>query len=212
MKLLLALFTLVSFASLGQDAKSQAILDELSTKMKSHQSFYVEFSVNIANSSTGTNENETGKGWVKGNKFYGSFGDNTIISNGVKTWTVIKEEKTVYITDADEEDDEMLNPKKLMTLWESGFKNKYGKETSIGSEKVDMIYLYPKNAGSVDYHTIVLYISQANNELRKVLVKMKDGTRMTYKLNKYTANPSVPDSKFIYNKTKFPGYTEISDY
>ncbi len=212
MKLLLALFTLVSFASIGQDAKSQAILDDLSKKMKSHNSFYMEFSVNIKNSNTGTNENETGKGWVKGDKFYGSFGDNTIISNGTKTWTVIKEEKTVYITDADEEDDEMLNPKKLMTLWETGFKNKYGKETTIGSEKVDLIYLYPKNPGSVDYHTIMIYVSKSSKELKKVVVKMKDGTVMTYKLSKYTANPSVPDSKFVYNKAKFPGYEEISDF
>lgn len=211
MKFILALFTLVSFTSFSQDAKSQAILDELSKKMKSHSSFYMEFSVNIKNSSTGTDENEIGKGWVKGDKFYGSFGDNTIISNGTKTWTVIKEEKTVYITDADEDDDEMLNPKKLMTLWETGFKNKYGKETTIGSEKADVIYLYPKNPGSVDYHTITIYIAQGSQELKQVNVKMKDGTKMTYKLTKYTANPSVSDSKFIYNKAKFPGYIEISD-
>lgn len=211
MKFLLALFTLLTFSSFAQDSKSQAILDKLSSKMKSQSSFYIEFSVNIKNSSTGTNQNETGKGWVKGDKFYGSFGDNTIISNGTKTWTVIKEEKTVYETDADDSDDEMLNPKKLMTLWENGFKNKYGKETSIGSEKVDLIYLYPKSPGSVDYHTIKLYISQSSGDLKKVVLKMKDGTEMTYKLTKFTSNPSIDDSKFVYDSKKYPGYTKISD-
>lgn len=211
MKFILALFTLITFTSFGQDAKSQAILDKLSKKIKGQTSFYIEFSVNIKNSGTGTNENETGKGWVKGDKFYGSFGDNTIISNGVKTWTIVKEEKSVYITDASDDDDEMLNPKKLMTMWESGFKNKYGKETTIGDEKVDLIYLYPKNAGSVDYHTIYLYISPSKNELRKVIMKMKDGTTMTYKLTKYTSNPTIEDSKFVYDEKKYPGYTEIED-
>lgn len=212
MKFILALFTLISLTSFGQDAKSQAILDKLSKKVKSHTSFYVEFSVNIKNEATGTNDNETGKGWVKGDKYYGSFGDNTIISNGTKTWTIIKEEKAVYITDASEDDDEMINPKKLMTLWETGFKNKYGTETTLGSEKVDVIYLYPKSPGSVDYHTIKLYISQTKNELKKVVVKMKDGTVMTYKLTKYTANPTISDSKFVYDKQKYPGYEEISDF
>lgn len=211
MKLVLTLFTLLTFVSFGQDTKSQGILDNLSKKIKSHTSFYVEFSANIKNTSTGTDEDETGKGWVKGDKYYASFGDNTIISNGKKTWTVVKEEKTVYEADADEEDDDMMNPKKLMTIWESGFKNKYGKEKQLNGEAVHEIYLYPKSPGSVDYHTVVLYISKTKNELKKVLLKMKDGTRMTYRLTKYTANPEINDSKFIYEAKKYPGYTVVRD-
>jgi outer membrane lipoprotein-sorting protein len=211
MKLVLTFFTLLTFVSFGQDTKSQGILDNLSKKIKSHTSFYVEFSANIKNTSTGTDEDETGKGWVKGDKYYASFGDNTIISNGKKTWTVVKEEKTVYEADADEEDDDMMNPKKLMTIWESGFKNKYGKEKQLNGEAVHEIYLYPKSPGSVDYHTVVLYISKTKNELKKVLLKMKDGTRMTYRLTKYTANPEINDSKFIYEAKKYPGYTVVRD-
>lgn len=211
MKLVLTLFTLLTFVSFGQDTKSQGILDKLSKKIKAHTSFYVEFSANIKNTSTGTDEDETGKGWVKGDKYYASFGDNTIISNGKKTWTVVKEEKTVYEADADEEDDDMMNPKKLMTIWESGFKNKYGKEKQLNGEAVHEIYLYPKSPGSVDYHTVVLYISKTKNELKKVLLKMKDGTRMTYRLTKYTANPEINDSKFIYEAKKYPGYTVVRD-
>ncbi len=206
--LLSLIFGLQSFA---QDEKAQPILDKLSAKMKSQNSFYVEFSANIKNSSLGTEENETGKGWVKGDKYYASFGENTIISNGVKTWTIVKEEKSVYETDADEDDEESINPKKLMTIWESGFKNKYGKETTLGSETVHVIYLYPKNAGAVEYHTIVLYISKTSNELKKVVMKMKDGTVMTYKLTKFEANPEISDSKFVFDVKKYPGYTLIRD-
>lgn len=207
--LLIALF--VGTQSFAQDAKAQGILDKLSAKMKTQTSFYVEFSANVKNSAVGTDENETGKGWVKGEKYYASYGENTIISNGVKTWTIVKEEKAVYETDADDADEENINPKKLMTIWESGFKNKYGKETTIGSETVHLIYLYPKNPGSVDYHTIMLYISKEGNELKKVIMKMKDGTNMTYKLTKFEANPSVSDSKFVFDANKYPGYTIIRD-
>lgn len=207
--LLLTLF--IGLTTNAQDEKAQGILDKLSSKMKSTNSFYVEFSANIKNSNVGTEENESGKGWVKGDKYYASYGENTIISNGVKTWTIVKEEKAVYETDADEEDEESINPKKLMTIWESGFKNKYGKETAIGSEAVHMIYLYPKNPGSVDYHTIVIYVSKDSNELKKVIMKMKDGTNMTYKLTKFESNPTVSDSKFVFDSSKYPGYTVIRD-
>lgn len=206
--LLSFLFGIQSFA---QDTKAQEILDKLSSKIKSQNSFYIEFSANVKNSAVGTDESETGKGWVKGDKYYASYGENTIISNGVKTWTIVKEEKSVYETDADEDDEESINPKKLMTIWESGFKSKYGKETTLGSETVHMIYLYPKNAGSVEYHTILLYISKDANELKKVIMKMKDGTNMTYKLTKFESNPTISDSKFVFDAKKYPGYTIIRD-
>ncbi len=211
MKFLASLFIILSFTSFGQDAKSQGILDKLSTKMKGQKSFYIEFTANIKNTSNGTNESETGKGWVKGNKFYASYGDNTIISNGVKTWTVVKEEKSVYETDANEDDEESMNPKKLMTIWESGFKNKYEKEDKLNNEAVHVINLYPKVPSKVDYHTITLYISKASNELKKAVMKTKDGTTMTYTLTKFTSNPTVEDTKFVFDIKKYPGYTLIKD-
>lgn len=211
MKFLAMLFVVLSFNSFGQDAKSQGILDKLSTKMKGQKSFYIEFTANIKNTSSGTNESETGKGWVKGEKFYASYGDNTIISNGTKTWTIVKEEKSVYETDANDGDEETMNPKKLMTIWESGFKNKYEKEDKLNNEAVHVINLYPKNAGKVDYHTITLYISKTSNELKKAVMKAKDGTVMTYTLTKFTSNPTVEDSKFVFDIKKYPGYTLIKD-
>ena len=211
MKLFLTLLVLLSFNSFGQDAKSQGILDKLSTKMKGQKSFYIEFTANIKNATNGSNESETGKGWVKGDKFYASYGDNTIISNGIKSWTIVKEEKSVYETDANEAGDEGMNPKKLMTIWESGFKNKYEKEDKLNNEVVHVIYLYPKNPAKVDYHTIILYISKTSNELKKAIMKAKDGTVMTYTLTKFQSNPTIEDTKFVFDIKKYPGYTLIKD-
>jgi outer membrane lipoprotein-sorting protein len=212
MKYLFILLSLVvsSAAVYAQDAKAQGILDKVSTKIKNQKSFYVEFSATITNSSSGRNETVTGKGWVKGNKFCASYGENTIISNGVKTWTVVKEEKTVYETDASD-DSETMNPKKLMTMWESGFKNKYDKEEKLGDEMVHVIYLYPKNAAKADYHTIILYIGKDDNELKKAIMKSNDGTKMTYSLTKFTSNPAVEDSKFVFDIHKYPGYQVVKD-
>jgi outer membrane lipoprotein-sorting protein len=213
MKLILSICLVVLGATtaFGQDAKSQGILDKLSTKMKGMKSFYIEFSANIKNADSGQNDNETGKGWVKGNKFYASYGENTIISNGVKTWTVIKEEKSVYESDASEDDEESMNPKKLMTIWETGFKNKFDKEDKLNGESVNVISLFPKNPSKNDFHTIVLYIAKTDNELKKAVMKAKDGTTMTYSLTKFTSNPDVDDAKFVFDKKKYPGYPVIKD-
>ncbi len=213
MKLILSICLVVlgTTVSFGQDAKSQGILDKLSTKMKGLKSFYIEFNANIKNTDSGQNENETGKGWVKGNKFCASYGENTIISNGVKTWTVIKEDKSVYESDASEDDEESMNPKKLMTIWETGFKNKFDKEDKLSGETVSVISLFPKTPSKSDFHTIVLYVGKADNELKKAIMKTKDGTTMTYSLTKFTTNPDVDDSKFVFDKKKYPGYPVIKD-
>ena len=214
MKLILFAFCILTVTAFGQetkDAKSQGILDKLSTKMKGMKSFYIEFSANIKNTSTGTNETSTGKGWVKDKKYYASYGDNTIICNGLKTWTIVKEEKSVYESDANETDADAINPKKLLTIWETGFKNKYEKEETLNGETVHVINLYPKDPKKVEYHTIILYISKSTNELKKAILKSKDGTVMTYSLTKFTANEVIDDSKFVFDPKKYPGYPIIKD-
>ena len=121
----LLLFIILSFTNFtfSQDIKSQGVLDKLSIKMKALKSFYLEFNAIIKNPDNGINENQNGNGWVKGNKYNATYAGNTIISNGMKTWTIIKEDKTVYESDANDDNDG-INPKKIMTIWETGFKNK----------------------------------------------------------------------------------------
>jgi outer membrane lipoprotein-sorting protein len=211
MKLVVFLFTLLFFCSFAQDSKSQGILNKLSAKIKGYNSFYLEFSANVKNTTNGTNTNQSGKGWVKGQKYYATYGSNTIISNGIKTWTVIKDEKAVYESDANSSDDEMINPKKLMTIWETGFKNKYMKESKLNNQVVHVIDLYPKNPASVQYKYIKLYILKSTTELKKAILKTKDGTTMVYNLTKFTANPTVEDSKFVFDIKKYPGYKVIKD-
>jgi outer membrane lipoprotein-sorting protein len=191
----------------AQDNKSQTILNDLSKKMKGYKSFYLEFKASIKNPDTGVNENVTGKGWVQGDKFHTVYGDNTIISNGIKIWVVSKEDKAVYISSATDDDEETLNPKKLMSIWESGFNNKYIKEE--GGNHV--IHLFPKNPGKSEYHTIVLKISVNEKEIRAVEVRLKDGTKMVYEVVKFDGNVEIPTSKFVYDKRNFPGYQEVDN-
>jgi len=196
--------------SFGQDTKSQAILDKLSLKMKSYKTFYIEFSALIKNTTSGQNDNEIGKGWVKGDKYFANYNDNTIISNGVTTWSIVKEDKSVYEADSDDSE-ESLNTKKLMTIWENDFKNKYTKEGKLNNELVHVINLTPKQLDKSDYSSIVLYISKSKNELKKVIMKLKDNTTMTFSLTKLTVNLAIDDTKFIFDKKKYPGFSVIKD-
>ena len=193
------------------DEKSQKILDQLSKDIKALTSFKLDFSIHIKNATTGEDSNEKGSGTVKGDKFTATLGQNQIISNGIKIWTVVKEEKVVYESEADDEDEESINPKKIMTIWETGFKNKYAGEETINGKKVHVINLYPTNPGEVQYHTVILYVDQTSNELQKAIMKTKDGTTMTYTINTFTKNTPVTDDQFVYDPRKFVGFQLIRD-
>jgi outer membrane lipoprotein-sorting protein len=40
---------------------------------------------------------------------------------------------------------------------------------------------------------------------------MKNGTIMTYTLTKFTENPTIDDSQFVYNPKQYPGYELVKD-
>lgn len=205
----IALTTSTLFAQ--NDEKSEKILNSMSSEIKQLNSFYVEFDMQVKNATTGEDSKQSGSGYVKGDKYYATLGQNILISNAQKNWTVVKEEKVTYQSDAQEEDEESINPKKLMTIWETGFKSKYEKEETLNGKKVHIINLFPTNPGEVSYHTITLYIGVENNDLTKAVMKTKDGSNMTYTISKFEKNKDVSDSKFVYNPQKFPGFKLIRD-
>ena len=194
----------------AQDKKAESVLNKVSKKMKALKCFYVEFNSIVKNKSNGKAENKNGSGWVKGNKYNASFAGNTIISNGMKTWTIIKEDKTVYESDANN-DGESINPKKIMTIWETGFKNKYEKEEVLNGEAVHVINLFPKNPSKSEFSSIIIYISKSSNSMKKAIMKSKDGTTITYSVTKFQENPSIKDTKFVFEKKNYPGYPVIKD-
>jgi outer membrane lipoprotein-sorting protein len=97
-----------------------------------------------------------------------------------------------------------------MTLWESGFNNAYSNESTLNGKTVHVISLTPKNTKAT-YKSISLYIEKATNDLSKAIMTSKDGTVMTYSVTKFTSNPVVEDTKFIYDRKKYPGYKEVKE-
>jgi len=212
MKVVLTSLFLSAFFMFAQsDAKADKILDALSKEVKGLNSFYMEFMLEIKNNATGENSKQQGNGYVKGEKFNATLDKNEIVSNGMKIWTIVHEEKVVYESDADDEDEESINPKKLLTIWETGFKSKYDKEDVVDGKKVHVINLFPINPAEVQYHTITLFIDAGGKDLNKAIMKTKDGTTMTYKVSKMSKNLQIDEKKFVYDARKFPGYQLIRD-
>ena len=201
----------LSLPSIGQtDAKAKAILDNVSKVTKTYKTIKLSYSLSIT--SPGNSPiNQKGEAYLKGDKYFIKTPDQSIFSNGLKVWTLIQSDNECYVSDVDEEDDDFIKPSKLLRIWEKGFTYKYSKEMDYKGKKVHEIFLYPKDKKNSKYHTIILKIDKVKNQVVHVHVKGKDGTHMKYSLTSFEKNISIPDSKFIFNKAKYPGVTVIEE-
>jgi outer membrane lipoprotein-sorting protein len=210
--LLLALVAIISTNAIAQnsdyDPKAKVILDELSKKAKEYKTISIEFVTIIKGRDI--NETRKGKAMVKGDKYYYESADQKVFCDGKSVWNYTSDENECYIEKLSNIDDE-LNPTKMLTIWESGFKYQFVKEATENGKVIQEIKLFPKDAQKNKYHTIILKIDKAKKEVQKVIIKGKDGLDMTFEIKKFETNKEIPDNTFVFEKTKFPGVVVIDN-
>lgn len=204
--LLLASVFLLTMTTKGQDdTRSRAIVDKLVAKSKTWTSFEAEFTTRLQSTKDKLDVKQNGVIKSKGKKFNLVLGTNTIINDGAALYTYNKDNNEVTISDPGEMDQEM-DPSKLFTLYEKGFKSQFVEEKADATGAVlQTIKLFPIDAAKKPYHTIVLTVDKTKEEARQVQIMYKDGNVVTYSLKRFVANPALADALFVFDKTKFPG-------
>ena len=187
-----------------KDKEAKVILDKLGKELKGYKSMIIDFKLTIK--SADLNETQTGKAYTKGDKFFYTTEDRDVYSDGESVWTHVKEDNECYI-DAVEDLDGGINPSEIMTIWDKNFKYK-----KIGTKDgITEIRLYPTNPSESKYHTVILKIDEAKNELKKITIKTKEAVTIQFKIVKLTPNTTISDSKFTWVKAKHPGVEEIDN-
>lgn len=215
MKNLLSLFAataLLATSSLHaqDDPKSKAVIDKLIAKSKAWTSFEAEFASSLVNSASKLNVKQEGNVRVKGKLFHLALTDNTVINDGKAIYTYSKKSNEVTISDPADMDKE-LDPTKLFTIYEQGFKSQFVEEKKATDGTVEqVIKLFPLEPGKKPYHTVIMTIDKAKVEPRGVKVLYKDGNEVTYTLKKFTPNVDLFESVFVFDKAKYPG-VEVND-
>lgn len=192
------------------DPKSKAVIDKLIAKSKAWTSFEADFVSVLVNNASKLNVKQTGNVRVKGKLFNLALTDNTVINDGKAIYTYSKKSNEVTISDPADMDKE-LDPTKLFTIYEQGFKSQFVEEKKAADGTVEqVIKLFPLEPGKKPYHTVIMTIDKAKVEPRAVKVLYKDGNEVTYTLNKFTPNVDLFESVFTFDKSKYPG-VELND-
>lgn len=190
--------------SQGPEAvKAKQVLDKVSAKTKGYSTLKAEFSFTLENLQANITDTHSGSIVIKGDKYKVTIMGVDNYFDGKALWMHMKEAGEVNISDPAEMDDEMLNPAKVFSMYESGFKYMYVGEDIIKGKKVDVVDLFPEKRDK-EYSRIRLSIYQDNLQFARIAQMGKDGTNYLIDINKMEVNQPFPDSFFTFDPIKHP--------
>jgi len=194
-----------------QDPKAKGILDELSKTTKAYKTITADYAFIILNKEKKQVEKQAHKVQVKGNKFKLDIPGNTIVCDGTTLWNYNKDAKEVTIKTFESTNEDQLNPSKIFTIYESGYKFKYNKEEKVGTAMCHVIDLYPSvKPEKKKFHTVQIYIDKVKKQVVKMVMQMKDGGQNVYEIKTFKPNAEIADPVFVFD-TKGLKPDQISD-
>lgn len=188
------------FNAQDQDTKAKAILDDLSKITKTYKTILSDYGFTILNKDGKQLEKQTGKVQIKGDKFKLEIPGNTIVCNGKTIWNHNKDAKEVTIKNFDATNEDQLNPSKIFTMYEKGYKFKSENDEKIGNVNCSVIDLYPADKPEKKkFHTIKLYVDKAKKQVVQLIMLMKDGGKQIYAVKTFKPNSEMPDALFVFD-------------
>lgn len=192
------------------DAKAKSILTQVSKKYRAYDVVKTEFVFTLDNQQAKIKETQQGTLYVKANanKYKVVMTDQELISDGKSQWTYLKEDKEVQVTEVDNSSD-AINPAKIFTLYEQGFKYLYTGESKIGGKVYQMIDLSPIDTKR-PYFKIRLSIDKNAKQIANAVIFEKSGNKYTYAIKSFVPNVKIAESTFSFDAKKYPG-VEVVD-
>ncbi len=216
-KLLILLFTIGTITVFGQskntystsadaDPKAKATLDKLRKKYESFNSLEATFTLTIEVPEQ-PEEIQQGTLAQKGDKYRLELNDQHVYSDGQSLWLYLKNNNEVQINNVDEtsEEGEILSPKDMLKIYEKeNYTYALTKAFTENGRLVEQIEFKPLDEYS-EYAKLRLTVDKKNNDIARIKVFSKDGSRYTLEMTSLTPNKNFQDSYFVFNPDNFPG-------
>ena len=198
--LLIALSTIL----FAQDQVAKDVLDKLSTTTKSYKNMTIGFDFIFENTSQNIKETQKGILILEDENFRLEMDAQTIITDGENQWVYLADMNEVQVMEYDPEDD-IMNPNKLFTIYEKGYKYTYVGAESEKGKRLQIIDLFPEESGA--FMKITLAVDAAKNQLYKITIHDKNGGTYTYSITAFSSKTTIKPLTF--NSTDFPGVEVI---
>ncbi|MDR2843489.1 MAG: outer-membrane lipoprotein carrier protein LolA [Candidatus Symbiothrix sp.] len=193
-----------------KDARAKEYLDKSSEAFTKAGALSVHFTLNIKDVSKNVSESFEGDIELKGAKFHLNTPDMETWFDGKTQWALQKNYDELTITEPSAEELQVINPASLFMLYKKGCNYTYlGEKKSENGKPVHEIALMPQAKNS-EMTKIILQIGSTDFMPVKIHISYKNKMENSIHIAKYQKQSNLPDSKFVFDKKKYPN-AEIID-
>jgi outer membrane lipoprotein-sorting protein len=200
----IALFFVV-FSSSAQDKKAKALLDQVTSKVKSYDNIAIDFKYSLQNAKENINQDSKGNVTLKGNMYVLNFMGVTKLYDGKKTYTIVPEDEEITVSKLNENDDNAITPSKMLTFFNSGYKYTMDIIQDVKGRKIQYVKLVPMNTKD-QRKEILLGIDIQTKHIYNLIEFGKKGTKTTLTVNSFKTNQPLSKNQFTFVPSKYPNY------
>ncbi|WP_157485283.1 LolA family protein [Flavobacterium sp. ACAM 123] len=203
--ILIAFILLFSFSIQAQDKRAKALLDQVTTKVRSYDNIAIDFKYSLNNAKENINQDSKGNVTMKNNQYVLNFMGITKIFDGKKTYTIVPEDEEISISSFNEKDESAITPSKMLTFFNSGYKYSMDILQDVRGRKIQYIKLIPTNSKD-QRKEILLGIDVQTKHIYNLIEMGKNGTKTTLTVNSFKTNQPLSKNQFIFVESKYPNY------
>lgn len=199
-------FICLSFTMFSQnDAKAQALLDEVSAKVKSYENINIDFKYVLTNTSENINQETRGSVVMAGNKYKLNILGITRIFDGKNLYSISPEDEEVTISKENSDDPNSITPNKMLSFYEDGFTYKMDILQNVKGRKIQYVKLTPMDSNS-EISSILLGIDAGTKHIYNLIEVGKNSTKTTLTVNSFKTNEPLSKTLFTFDENKYKDY------
>lgn len=205
-KIVLAVLLVCNVTLFAQDgAKAKALLDEVSTKVKSYDNIAIDFKYVLVNTEEDIRQETRGDVVMQGDKYKLNILGITRIFNGNTLYTISPEDEEVTISNENSEDGNTITPSKMLSFYEDGYTYTMDIVQNVNGRKIQYVKLTPMDSNSEINH-VLLGIDIKTKHIYNLIEIGNNSTKTTLTVNSFKTNEPLSKTLFTFDESKYNGY------
>lgn len=206
-RLLILAFITLGFTAFPQnDAKAEALLTEVSNKIKSYKNISIDFKYELNNVNEENMSQETrGDVVIEGEKYKLNILGITRIFDGKTLYTISPEDEEVTISSDNSDDESTISPSDMLSFYEDGYTYKMDIVQNVKGRKIQYVKLSPMDTNSEIKH-VLLGIDATTKHIYNLIEVGKNGTKTTLTVNSFQTDQPISKTLFTFDESKYADY------
>jgi outer membrane lipoprotein-sorting protein len=206
-KLLIALTLVFSSTLFAQDTSSEAkaLLDEVSTKVKSYDNISLDFKYILVNTEEDIRQETRGDVIMQGDKYVLNILGITRIYDGKTLYSISPEDEEVTISSENTDDENTITPSQMLSFYEDGYTYSMDIVQNVKGRKIQYVKLVPMDSSSEINH-VLLGIDINTKHIYNLIEVGSNDTKTTLTVNSFKTNEPLSKSLFTFDAKKYSDY------